>query len=99
MHKLESVLENEEHEILLEFERQTNRLIQTRRPDLELNNKNKKNLSIGGNNNYVPADHRVKVKESEKIDKHKMRPKYLLQFKLLSVGASELTSRVNRSSI
>ena len=47
MHKLESVLENEMHKILIDFEIQTDHLILTSRPDLEIINK-KKNLPYNG---------------------------------------------------
>ena len=39
MHHPESVLENETHELLLDFERQTVHLIQARRPNLVIINK------------------------------------------------------------
>ena len=39
MHKPESVLENEMHKIFLNFEKQMDHLILTRRPDLVLINK------------------------------------------------------------
>ena len=42
MHKLESVLENEIHQILLDFETQTDHLIPTIRPELVIVNKKKK---------------------------------------------------------
>ena len=42
MHKSESILEKETHEILLDFTMQTHHLIPARRPDLELVNKKKK---------------------------------------------------------
>ena len=41
MHKLESVLENEAHKILLDFEIQTDHLISARRPEPVLINKKK----------------------------------------------------------
>ena len=42
MHKPESVLENETHKILWDFEIQTDHLIPTRKPDLVQINKKKK---------------------------------------------------------
>ena len=47
MHQLESVLKNETHKILWDFEIQTNHLISDRRPDFVLINKRKNNLSSG----------------------------------------------------
>ena len=45
MHKPESVLENETHKILWDFEIKTDHLIPARRPDLIfINNKKKKRL-------------------------------------------------------
>ena len=46
MHKPESVLENEIHNILWDLDIQIDRQIPHRRSDLELNIKKKKNLSI-----------------------------------------------------
>ena len=45
MHKPESILENEMHEIPWDFEIQTDHPIQTRRPDLVLINKKEKKPS------------------------------------------------------
>ena len=67
MHKTESVLENE-NIILWDFEIQTDHLIPARRPDLVLIDKKRKNRHLV--NFAVPADHRVKMKESEKINKN-----------------------------
>ena len=52
MHNLESVLENEMHKLLLDFEIQTDKLVSARRPALVM----------------VPADHRIKLKESKQRD-------------------------------
>ena len=68
MHKPESVLENETHKILWDYEIQTDHLIPARRPDLVLINKKKRTCQLV--DFAVPADHRVKLKESEKIDKY-----------------------------
>ena len=68
MHKPESVLENETHKILWDFEIQTDHLITARRPDLVLINKKKRTCHIV--DFAVPADHRVKLKEIEKKDKY-----------------------------
>ena len=66
MHNLESVLESEMHNILMDFEIQTDHLISARRPDLMVVNKKKNCRTVDF---AVPADHRVKLKESEKRDK------------------------------
>ena len=63
MHKPESVQENTTHKILWDFERQTDDPIPARRSNqLWIRKKKKKNFD-------VPADHKVKIKEIEKIDK------------------------------
>ena len=72
MHNLEFVLENETHKLLWDFVIQTDRLISTRRPYLLIINKNKENIWIVDFS--FPADHRVKLKESEK---RKESDKYL----------------------
>ena len=64
MHNLVSVLEDETHKLLWDFEIQTDHPISARRPDLEIIIK-KTNLV-----NCVPADHRVKLKETKKEDKY-----------------------------
>ena len=66
MHKPESVLEKETHKILWDFDIKTDHLIPARRPDLGLINNKKSQLVDFA----VPADHRVKMKENEKIDKY-----------------------------
>ena len=61
-------LENETHKVLWDFEIQ---VITLSRPDLEIkknNNNKKENLQNCGFS--VPADHRVKLKKSEKKDKY-----------------------------
>ena len=68
MHNQKSVLENETHKLLWDFEIQTDHLISTRRSDLVIINKKKENLSNCGL--FVPADQRVKLKENEKRDKY-----------------------------
>ena len=62
MHKPESVLENETHKILLDFEIQTDHIIPARRSDLVIVKKKKE---FG-----VSADHEMKIKENEKKDKY-----------------------------
>ena len=61
MQKLESVQENK---ILWDFEIQIDLQIPVRRLDLVLINKKKISFHL------IPADHRVKIKESKKIDKY-----------------------------
>ena len=65
MHKPESVQENiKKYKIVWDFEIH---LISTRRPDLAIVNKKKKKERTSRKVNFaVPADHRVKLKESEK---------------------------------
>ena len=64
MYKPVSVSEKEMHKILWGFEIQTDHLISTRRPDLVIINK-KKERTYRLIDFAVPADHRVKIKESE----------------------------------
>ena len=66
MQNPESVLENETHKFLWDFEIQTDPLISARRPDPVTVNKIKKTCRIV--NLAVPAHHRMKIKESEKRD-------------------------------
>ena len=67
MHKPESILENETHEILWDFDIQTGHLIPVRRLDLVLFNKEKKLSSCGF---CYFANHKVKLKESKNIDEY-----------------------------
>ena len=62
-----SVLENETHELLWNFEIQTNHLILARQPDLIIINKKERTRRIV--DFAVPVDHRVKLNECEKRDK------------------------------
>ena len=66
MHNPESVLENEEHKILRDFEIQTDQLIPARRPEQGLLLKKPSRLT----DIVVLADYKVKIKESENIDKY-----------------------------
>ena len=68
MHNPESVLENETHKLLWDFEIQTDHLIWANRPDLIIINKKKRACRIV--DFAVPADHRVNLKECEKRNKH-----------------------------
>ena len=66
----ESVLENETHKVLWDFEIQTDHLISARRPDLVIV-KHEKKTTCRIVDFDVPVDHWVKLEES------KMRDKYL----------------------
>ena len=72
MHNPTSVLNNDIHKLLWDFDVQTDHLISTRRPDLIIINrkekKKKRNCRIV--DFAVPTDHRAKLKESEKKDKY-----------------------------
>ena len=68
MHNPEPVQENETQKIIRVFEIQTDHLISARRQDLVIVNKKRRTCRIA--NFAVPADHRVKLKESEKRDKY-----------------------------
>ena len=63
MHNLESVLENETHKILWDFQIQMARWL-----DLVIVNKENRTYQIV--NFTVPVDNRVKLKESQKRDKY-----------------------------
>ena len=67
MHNPASVLDNETQTFLWHFELKTDHLNSARRPDLIITNK-KENLQNFGL--CCPADHKVKLKESEKKDKY-----------------------------
>ena len=68
MHNPESVLENEMHKLLWDFETQTDHLILARRPDLVIIKKKERTYKIV--DFAVSVDHRIKLKESEKRDKY-----------------------------
>ena len=68
MHKLESIQEKDTHKILWDIGIHTDHLISVWRQDLEFIKKNKRTCHLG--DFAVAADHRVKMKESEKIDKY-----------------------------
>ena len=63
-----SILENETHKILWNFEIQTDHLISARWQDLVVVNNNKRTCQIV--DFTVPVDYGVKLKESEKKDKY-----------------------------
>ena len=68
MYETECVLDNEIHTILLDFEIQTHHLIPPRRLDIDLIDKKKETCHIV--DFAVSASFKVKVKESEKLDKY-----------------------------
>ncbi len=72
MHNPASVQENDTHKLLWDFDIQTDYLISVRRPDLIIvnNNNNNKKRSCKIVDFAVSADHRIKLKESEKKDKY-----------------------------
>ena len=65
MHNPESVQENETHKVLWVSEIQTGQLISVKRPDLVIVNIKMRTWTF-----VVPADHSVKLKESENKDKY-----------------------------
>ena len=65
MHNTASVLENNKHKLLRDFDIQTDHQISARRPDLIIIYKKKKRICDIADF-AVPADHRIKLKESEK---------------------------------
>ena len=64
MHNPELILKNETHKVRWDFEIQTNHIITARRPDLMTVNEKKRTYRIA--DFAVPADHRVRLKESKK---------------------------------
>ena len=67
--QLSTVLENDTHKLLWDFDIQTDHLISARRPDLIVINKKKQKICKIVNF-AVPADLRIKLKECEKRDKY-----------------------------
>ena len=74
MHNPTPVQENDSHKLLWDFNIQTDHLIPARRTDLNIINnkkKKKKKKRICKIVDFaVPADHRIKLNESEKKDKY-----------------------------
>ena len=64
------VLENDTHKLRWDFDIQTDNLISARRPDLIINNQQKKKKICKIVDFAVPSDHRIKLKEWEKRDKY-----------------------------
>ena len=70
MHNPASVLENDKHKPLWDFDIHMDHLISARRPDLIIINQKKKKRICKIVDFAVPADHRIKLKECEKRDKY-----------------------------
>ena len=70
MHNPAPVLENDSHKLLWDFNIQTDHLIPARRPGLIIINKKKKKRICKIVDFAVPVDHRINLKESEKMDKY-----------------------------
>ena len=70
MHNPAAALKNDTHKLLWDFDIQTDHLISARRPDLIIINKKKKKRTCKIVDFAVRADHRIKLKESEKKDKY-----------------------------
>ena len=68
MHNPTPVLENDTHQLLWDFNIETDQLIPARRPDLIIVNKKKRIRKI--DDFAVPADHRKNLKESERRDNY-----------------------------
>ena len=68
MHNSGSIRVSERHKLLLDLDIETNHLISARRPDLIIINQKKKKITHKIIYFAVPADHRAKLKESEKKD-------------------------------
>ena len=73
MRNPESVLENDTHKLLWDFEIETDHLISARRPDLMIVTQRKKKKTCWVVDFAVAADYWVKLKESEKRDKYRDR--------------------------
>ena len=68
LHNPASILENDTHKLLWDFDIQMDHLISAKRPDLIVINKKKRTCTIV--DFVLPADNRIKLKESEKNDKY-----------------------------
>ena len=69
MHKPESVLENETHKIIWDFQIKTDHLIPARRPDLMIVNRKKRTSRVV--DFAASADHRMKKQKQNKKQKTK----------------------------
>ena len=73
MHNPASVLENDTHKLLWDFDIKMDHLISARRPDLIIikkQKKKKKKRTCKIVDFAIPADHRIKLKEYEKKNKY-----------------------------
>ena len=68
MYNPTAVLENDTHKLLWYFDIQTDHLISARQPDLIIINKKKRTCQIV--DIALPANHKVKLKESKKEDEY-----------------------------
>ena len=66
LHNLATILEKGIYKLLWDL--QTDRMISARRPDIIIINKKKKKRTCRIVDFAIPADHRAKLKESEKKD-------------------------------
>ena len=70
MHNPESILENEMHKLLWDFKNQMDHLSLARQQDLIMVNQKKNNKRTCQIVDFaIPADHRVRLKESKKQNK------------------------------
>ena len=99
MHNPAAVLENETYKLLWDFYIQTDHLISARRPDL-IKKRKKKKRTCKIVDFAVPADHRIKLKESEKKDKYlnlarelKKLWNMLVTIKPIIIGAFETVTK------
>ena len=67
-HEPQPVTENEKLKILWDFTVQTDHIVEARRPDMMIIDKEKKSCLIV--DFAVPSDHRIEIKEREKIEKY-----------------------------
>ena len=67
-HQPDTVVENDNHKILWDFDVQTDHLIEARQPDLIIINKEEKKCTIV--DFAVPYDSRVETKQKEKTEKY-----------------------------
>ena len=70
MHNQASVLENDTHKLLLDFDMDTDHLTSATRPAIIIINKKEKKRICKIVDFAVLSDHRIKLKEREKKDKY-----------------------------
>ena len=91
MHNPASVPENDKHELLWDFDVQTDHLISARKPDLRIIHQKKKKRTCTIVDFAVPVDHRRKLKKSEKKDKY-----FELARQLKQIKEHECNNYINR---